>query len=113
MMEVFHCPVCLDDVPKHKSVRCPNGHWCCEKHHIQRIKAVYETRKSAFDSGVAQHCFECRCHIPDELFSNTYHKLLFLTQLVELPKMFHRKRFTNEEIEKRMLDKVFAYGRDA
>ena len=88
-----HCPICFEDVCEAKTVCCPNGHRCCEKHHIQRIKAVCETGKIPFieDGCMAQKCFECRSNIPDNSFSETYFKMLCVTLTIELNKQCGKK----------------------
>jgi hypothetical protein len=46
------CPVCYDPCAK-LSVTCCNGHTICEKHYLQRYKAIYEDGRLAFgDDGV-------------------------------------------------------------
>lgn len=97
--ETAYCHVCLGDVPTCKVTKCPNGHACCEKHHIQRIKAIYEGGKYAFsDGGSGQCCFMCRAGMPDALFSQTYFKMLDLTVAIELSKKHLGRRLTNEEL---------------
>lgn len=88
-----HCPICFEDVCEAKTVCCPNGHRCCEKHHIQRIKAVCETGTTLFKDGWCngQKCFECRSNIPDESFSETYFKMLRVTLVIEIPKILKLK----------------------
>ena len=49
-------------------------HTVCEKHFVQRIKAIYEEGRYAFDTNEAQRCFLCRTHMEDKRFSATYHK---------------------------------------
>ena len=103
-----YCHVCLCDVPTSKVATCRNGHSCCEKHHIQRVKAIYESGEYAFDdpdpengSGGAQGqmCFMCRCSMRDECFSQTYFKMLRVCLLVEMPKASGGYRIDNETIE--------------
>ena len=48
---MISCPVCYDDVPIAKTVSCQHGHRTCEKHHIQRAKAMYEECKNNQFSG--------------------------------------------------------------
>ena len=70
------CPVCYDPCAK-LSVTCCNGHTICEKHYLQRYKAIYEDGRLAFgDDGVAQCCFMCRSDIEDSFFSKTYFDVL-------------------------------------
>ena len=104
-IETTCCHVCLGDVPTCKVAKCPNGHACCEKHHIQRIKAIYEGGKYAFSDGAGnpggsgQCCFMCRADMPGALFSQTYFRVLDLTVAVELSKKHLGRRLTNEELE--------------
>ena len=88
--ETTYCHVCLGDVPTCKVAKCPNGHACCEMHHIQRVKAIYESGRNAFDDesdgGGGQLCFECRAVMPDELFSRAYLNMLDITIAVEMAK---------------------------
>ena len=73
--------------------RNENGHSCCQKHHLERVRAMYQEGRSAFgglfgcegDSG--QHCFMCRCAIGDARFSPSFFKVLRVIQAVEIPKM--------------------------
>ena len=101
--ETTYCHVCLGDVPTCKVAKCPNGHACCEKHHIQRIKAIYESGRNAFedhiDGGGGQMCFECRAVMPDELFSRVYLKMLDITLVVEMAKKAN-KSLTNDQLER-------------
>ena len=59
-------------------------------HHIQRVKAIYESGRNAFDDdsdgGGGQLCFECRAVMPDELFSRAYLNMLDITIAVEMAK---------------------------
>ena len=98
--ETTYCHVCLGDVPTCKVTKCPNGHACCEKHHIQRIKAIYESGKRAFHGGGGQECFECRADMPDSVFSENYKKLMRVTVAVELSKQCAGRRMTNEDVAK-------------
>ena len=100
-----YCHVCLCDVPTYKVATCPNGHSCCEKHHIQRIKAIYEGGKVAFDGvdggkgeQTGQKCFMCRCFMPDACFGENYFKLLRLCAAIEMPKA-KGMRIDNQTIE--------------
>ena len=78
------CPICFEKCnPCY--VQCPNGHTCCERHHVERIRAIYEGGGRAFGSN-AQHCFECRTSIPDSSFSPKYFNLLKVTVLFTLKK---------------------------
>ena len=103
--ETTYCHVCLGDVPTCKVAKCPNGHACCEKHHIQRIKAIYEGGKHAFDGvdggegeQTGQMCFMCRCPMPDANFTENYFKMLRLCITIEMPKA-KGVRIDNETIE--------------
>ena len=98
--ETAYCHVCLGDVPTCKVAKCPNGHACCEMHHIQRIKAIYESGKRAFHGGGGQMCFECRADMPDSVFSENYKKLMRVTIAVELSKQVAGRRMTNEHVAK-------------
>ena len=70
------CPVCMETCAE-LSVTCCNGHKVCEKHFLQRAKAVYEEDRMAFggDSCV-QRCFVCRTDLGNDRFSDNYHKLI-------------------------------------
>ena len=81
------CPICYDEIAKDKGVRCCNGHEVCEKHFIQRAKAIYNEGRKAFGDDDVHRCFICRCDMDDELFSPSYHKLLVLTQAFGLCKL--------------------------
>lgn len=102
-MTTTYCHVCLGDVSICKVAKCSNGHACWEKHHIQRVKAIYEGGKYAFsddagnDGGSGQCCFICRASMPDARFSKTYFNMLRLTIAVELSKKHLGRRLTNEE----------------
>ena len=100
--ETTYCHVCLGDVPTCKVAKCPNGHACCEKHHIQRIKAIYEGGQKAFgddpNERIGQRCFMCRAIMPGALFSERYFRMLRITQAVEVPKQVSGRRMTNEGI---------------
>ena len=69
------CSVCYGPYAK-LSVTCCNGHVVCEKHYLQRYKAIYEEGRTAFNNDDAQRCFMCRSDIEDESFSKTYFNLL-------------------------------------
>lgn len=59
------------------SVTCCNGHTVCEKHFLQRAKAIYEEGRLAFGGeGRVQRCFSCRADIPDNKFSDGWHKTM-------------------------------------
>ena len=87
------CHVCYENIPEGKGVTCENGHSCCQKHHLERVRAIYQEGQSAFggldgcggDNG--QHCFMCRCAIGDDRFSPSFFKVLRVIQAVEIPKM--------------------------
>lgn len=94
-----YCSVCLGNVCAHRTVCCPNGHKCCEKHHISRIKAIYESGNRAFGPNrTGQCCFECRVEIGDSAFSENYFKMLRLAMAIELYKVKLNKKPTNAEI---------------
>jgi hypothetical protein len=97
------CHVCYDpilDILKqgHQVIRCCNGHSCCEKHHLERIRAMYQSDQMAFggedddDSGMGQTCFECRVKMPDQKFSRKFMVMLNFIQAVEIPKLMARTR---------------------
>jgi len=104
-MTCYECPVCMETVPEEKMVQCCNGHRVCEKHQLQRIRAIYQEGRSAFnqiegcENGKGQHCFVCRCVMSDSLFSVNYFKMLRLIQAIEIPKLYCGKDLfnTNEE----------------
>ena len=80
------CPICYDFIKKGKGVKCCNGHECCEKHFIERAKAIYEEGRMACYHDNFQKCFMCRKEMEDELFSEEYLKLLKLTQRIGMCK---------------------------
>lgn len=87
-MTCHECPVCMEMVAEEKMVMCQNGHRVCEKHQLERIRAIYQEGRPAFNGGgQGQHCFMCRCNMKDDLFSDQYFKLLRLIQSIELPKL--------------------------
>jgi hypothetical protein len=91
----FECHVCYENVFKDKCVTCGNGHSCCQKHHLQRVRSIYQENNMAYgagrdDDGAGQRCFICREYIIDESFSLNYFKNLQLIQAVEVPKMMMR-----------------------
>ena len=70
------CAVCMEPCAE-LSVTCCNGHMVCEKHFLQRAKAVYEEGRYAFGGeGRVQRCFLCRAGIPDDKFSDQHHKTM-------------------------------------
>jgi hypothetical protein len=88
------CHVCYEEVPEGKGVTCENGHTCCQKHHLERVRAIYQEGRSAFEgmgtkveNANGQDCFMCRCYLPDALFSLSYFKCLTVIQTIEIPKM--------------------------
>ena len=113
-MTTTYCHVCLGDVSTCKVAKCPNGHACCEKHHIQRVKAIYESGRKAFHGGGGQICFECRADMPDSVFSENYIKLLRITIAVEFSKQTSGRRMTNEVVAECMCHVAeYATRRDA
>jgi hypothetical protein len=114
----YECHVCCEIMPKEKGVACENGHSCCAIHHLERVRAMYQSNEVAFGAerlsggkeGMGQKCFECRCHIDDDRFTEQYFKNLRLIQAVELPKMLLRQNgqetavWTNEKAMKLMED---------
>lgn len=83
----LECHVCMEKIDSDKMVTCENGHSSCQKHHLERIRAIYQEGRSAFVDGQGQHCFMCRCSIGDHRFGSAYFKNLRVIQAVELPKM--------------------------
>jgi len=85
----LECHVCMEMIDSDKMVTCENGHSCCQKHHLERIRAIYQEGRFSFtdDEGGGQHCFMCRCSIGDDRFSPAYFKNLHVIQAIELPKM--------------------------
>lgn len=83
----LECHVCMEKIDSDKMVTCENGHSCCQKHHLERIRAIYQEGRCAFEDGQGQHCFMCRCSLGDHRFSSAYFKNLRVIQAVELPKM--------------------------
>ena len=66
------CPVCYEQCAK-LSVTCCNGHAVCEKHYLQRCKAIYEEGRLAYGKGnMGQCCPVCRKKVPDRKFSTVY-----------------------------------------
>ena len=92
---LMECHVCMEKIDGDKMVTCENGHSCCQKHHLERIRAIYQEGRFAFDLGPThgggQHCFMCRCNIEDDLFSSAYRKNLHVIQAIELPKLMRRQ----------------------
>ena len=94
---VCYKPFTLAHAMSTETVTCPNGHICCQRHHLERVRAIYqEGNPSAFaggedGSGTAQHCFMCRCDMKDDLFSPSYFRCLAVLQLIEIPKMYQKK----------------------
>ena len=80
------CPVCYGPCAK-LSVTCCNGHTICEKHYLQRYKAIYEEGRLAFGDDNAQCCFMCRSHIEDSFFSKTYFDMMLMVQVQALMKI--------------------------
>ena len=70
----LECAVCMEPCAE-LSVTCCNGHMVCEKHFLQRAKAIYEEGRYAYDDKV-QRCFLCRAGIPDNKFSDVHHKIM-------------------------------------
>ena len=93
----FECHVCYETVFKDKCVTCCNGHSCCQIHHLQRIRSIYQEDTLAFgggdvnESGSGQKCFLCRDRIDDESFSKNFLMNMRLIQAVEIPKMMMRR----------------------
>lgn len=101
-MTCHECPVCMEMVAEEKMVMCPNGHRVCEKHQLERIRAIYQEGRPAFHgNGQGQQCFTCRCDMKDDLFSPQYFKMLRLIQCIELPKMVVGKDWFNTDPEYR------------
>jgi len=91
------CHICYEGISEGKGVTCENGHSCCQKHHLERVRAIYQEGRSAFEGlkGVenanGQDCFLCRCYLPDALFSMSYFKCLVVIIAIEIPKMRGQK----------------------
>ncbi len=82
------CHVCMENVPCNKVVTCVNGHSCCQKHHLERIRAIYQEGRNAYtEGGTGQSCFMCRVPIGDNHFSHVFFKNLHIIQAIEIPKM--------------------------
>jgi hypothetical protein len=81
------CHVCYEKNEPLKMVVCENGHTCCQKHHLERVRAIYQEGRSPYQDESAQKCFMCRCDMPDELFSDMFFNVLRVIQAVEIPKM--------------------------
>ena len=48
---LMECHVCMEKIDGDKMVTCENGHSCCQKHHLERIRAIYQEGRFAFDLG--------------------------------------------------------------
>ena len=88
----MECHICYENITEGKGVTCENGHSCCQKHHLERIRAMYQEGRSAFGGldvggGGGQSCFLCRCCIGDHRFSSSFFNVLKVIQLVEIPKL--------------------------
>tara|TARA_R110000787_G_C13182188_1_gene421995 strand:+ start:65 stop:571 length:507 start_codon:yes stop_codon:yes gene_type:complete len=117
------CHVCYEKIPKGKEVTCENGHSCCQTHHLERVRAIYQEDQSAFgglgnfvneqnESG--QCCFMCRCNIDDNLFSTNYFKVLQVIQAVEVPKMMVRQgRVAEKHLKGRLHPSAIIKAQDA
>jgi hypothetical protein len=88
------CPVCFGPCAK-LSVTCCNGHAVCEKHYLQRYKAIYEEGRTAFHDDNAQCCFMCRSKIQDSSFSKPYFDLL---EIVIAQGVLKRAGITDKDI---------------
>jgi hypothetical protein len=88
------CPVCFGPCAK-LSVTCCNGHAVCEKHYLQRYKAIYEEGRTAFHDDNAQCCFMCRSNIQDSSFSKPYFDLL---EIVIAQGVLKRAGITDKDI---------------
>jgi hypothetical protein len=78
------CPICYDFIKK--GVKCCHGHEVCEKHFIERARAIYEEGRLACHHDHFQKCFICREEMGDDRFSESYHNLLRLTQFLGMAK---------------------------
>ena len=90
MAEGEKCSVCMEEHSK-LAVTCCNGHKICEKHYLQRYKAIYEEGREAFNDDHAQKCFMCRTPMEDARFSQTYDKNLKLLVALDGGKMMCKK----------------------
>jgi hypothetical protein len=99
------CHVCYEKISAEKAVTCKNGHTCCQKHHLERVRAIYQQGDTAYggmdDRGGnnGQNCFMCRCEIGDARFSRSFFKVLRVIQAVEIPKMMGVNIHPSEVIE--------------
>jgi hypothetical protein len=72
----LECVVCMEPCAE-LSIMCCNGHMVCEKHYLQRAKAIYEEGRSAFSNKEnVQRCFLCRTDIPTYKFSDKHNKIM-------------------------------------
>ena len=81
-------------------VVCENGHSCCKKHHVERIRAIYQEGRMAYEEGGAQCCFVCRVSINDDDFgddNSPFFKCLRIMQTLELTKSYLRMQGIDPE----------------
>ena len=73
--------VCMEPCAE-LSVTCCNGHMVCEKHFLQRAKAIYEEGRYAYDDKV-QRCFLCKdaepIRVPRHLFQKHFYVAYAIT----------------------------------
>jgi hypothetical protein len=111
-VKMDECHVCYETIGEGKGVVCEHGHHCCMRHHLERIRAMYETNFSELgeitsprrqiseamsvfgaEASLAQCCFMCRCDLPDFAFGGgdvdaPYFKILRLIQRQGHVKLF-------------------------
>ena len=103
--------ICYETPKEGKEVVCVNGHLCCQKHHLERIRAIYQEGRNAFGYGgegeevedaSGQQCFMCRVFIEDDRFGESYFKCLRVIQFNELSKriMGAHTKFNHKDFKK-------------
>jgi hypothetical protein len=94
-MTSYNCPICYENIPEEKMVVCENGHLCCKRHHLERVRAAYQEGHFAFHGGIGMRCFECRSRIDDVSFgdfNSVFFKTLRIIQSQELHAKFCREQ---------------------
>lgn len=107
-IEEEECHICYEKIPLGKGVTCLNGHSCCQRHHLERIRSIYQEGRCAFNvpNKTAQDCFICRCAIGDHSFSQSFLNLLTVIQAIEIPKMYGRNIHPLDVMNKIAADKI-------